>query len=141
MHTDSDHTAGRTRGATLEIRVGILCKYAPSVLRDRFAHSPPSCCFSRGQGETCPEGYTCLCRPCEQLPEFEFSFSLQGLGEAVRTGECEHMVTCASGMLPFSNLTLFVVDNWGPGREVCLSERLKWPTNNKWTDIYLNFGR
>lgn len=94
---------------------------ASSVLRGPFAESLRCYCFSREQGGTCPDGYTCLCRPCELLPEFEFSFSLQVLGAAARTGECEHMVTCASGILPFSNLTLLVVDNWGPGREVCRS--------------------
>lgn len=75
--------------------------------------------FSLEQGEPCPDGYTCICYPCELLPKFEFSFGLQASGgEPVGVGLCEEMATCASGILAFSDLNLLVVDNWGPAREV-----------------------
>lgn len=76
------------------------------------------------QGGACPDGYTCLCRPCEPLPDEEFSFSLRASGQPVGTGACEKMVTCASEILAYSNLTLLVVDNWGPAREVFVAEEL-----------------
>ena len=102
-----------------------FCTYDLSVLC--YIHSPVRChvlSFSREQGEPCPDGYTCVCYPCEQLPEFEFSLSLQASGEPVGEGLCQEMATCASGILAFSNLTLLVTDNWGPAREVqCITRK------------------
>lgn len=93
--------------------------YASSSLHGLFVDSPFF--HSLANKGACPDGYTCLCRPCEPLPEVEFSLRLNLEGEPIGTGECEQMATCASGILAVSNLTVLVVDNWGPAREVLQS--------------------
>lgn len=74
-HTFTDPQ--RTIDATPETRA----KSFMYIRLPRIAWSSIRCfLLSRDQGETCPDGYTCLCRPCELLPEIEFSCSLHVSG-------------------------------------------------------------